>query len=144
MLSVDLLLQGFFENLTGLGSTYAVLVYIVTLALLKEKESSRILLVSTVLTRVVVDVLKFAISKPRPGDVEMITSSFPSGHAALSFMVFGVLSYRYTELRVWLFILASTVAASRVFLGLHYVPDVIAGAFVGYTIGALTVRKLSD
>lgn len=144
MLSAELLMQGFFESLTGLGSTYAVLIYVVTLALLKEKESSRILLVSTVLTRVVVDISKFIISRPRPEEVEMITSSFPSGHAALGFMVFAVLSYQYKELRIWLFILASLVALSRVFIGAHYLSDVFAGAIIGYLIGALTVRKLNN
>jgi len=143
MLSAELLMQGFFESLTGLGSTYAVLIYVVTLALLKEKESSRILLVSTVLTRVVVDISKVIISKPRPGEVEMITSSFPSGHGALGLMVFAVPSYQYKELRIW-FILASLVAVSRVFIGVHYISDVFAGAIIGYLIGALTVRKLNE
>ena len=141
---LESLVQQFFGSITALGSTYAVIVYVITLELLGEKKSSRILLVSTILTRIVVDGIKLVVARPRPAGAEMITSSFPSGHAALAFMVFAVLGYQYRELRAWLLVLAGVVAASRVVTGVHYVSDVMAGAIIGYLIGALTVREIDD
>jgi len=63
--------------------------------------------------------------------------SFPSGHTlhAVSFALQA--SMHFPELAWVLIPLALTIAASRVVLGLHYPTDVLAGAVLGASLGAL-------
>ena len=60
--------------------------------------------------------------------------SFPSNHAANSFVFATVLSYFYDRNRTFLYIIASTIAFSRVYVGVHYPLDIIFGAIIGYVI----------
>ncbi len=69
-----------------------------------------------------------------PGD-----SSFPSSHAATAFAAAGVVAMRYPALRLPLFALATLIAVSRVYLGVHYPLDVIAGACLGLGVAWITV-----
>ena len=60
--------------------------------------------------------------------------SFPSNHAANSFVFATVLSYFYDKNRISLYILASTIAFSRVYVGVHYPLDIIFGSIIGSII----------
>ena len=60
--------------------------------------------------------------------------SFPSNHAANSFVFATVISYFYDKNRISLYILASTIAFSRVYVGVHYPLDIIFGSIIGYII----------
>jgi undecaprenyl-diphosphatase len=74
------------------------------------------------------------------------TYSFPSGHAATSFACATVLSAFVPRLRVPFFVLATLIALSRVYNGLHYPTDVLAGALLGVLTALLllaAVRRLS-
>lgn len=72
-----------------------------------------------------------------------VTSSFPSGHATSAFMAAIVLS-EGTKLAPAYFALATLVAASRVYVRLHHVSDVVAGAAFGLALGAVAHRVLPD
>ena len=60
--------------------------------------------------------------------------SFPSNHAANSFAFATVLSYFYDKNKIILFSIASIVAFSRVYVGVHYPMDIFFGGLIGYTI----------
>ena len=60
--------------------------------------------------------------------------SFPSNHAANSFAFATVLSYFYEKNKIFLFSVASIIAFSRVYVGVHYPMDVFFGSLIGYTI----------
>ena len=64
--------------------------------------------------------------------------SFPSGHAATSFAGAVLLAYLFRRPAPGLLLLATLVAYSRVYVGVHYPADVLAGAAVG-TLVALVV-----
>jgi undecaprenyl-diphosphatase len=90
-------------------------------------------------------VLKAAFARPRPDIVPHLTpaafSSFPSGHsmsAAVVYLTLGLLLARLTDrtrLRIYFLTLAAfvtfLVGISRVYLGVHYPTDVLAGWAAG-------------
>lgn len=60
--------------------------------------------------------------------------SFPSGHTSSAFASAFAIRYTMGKKAWWVFILAALIGISRVYLGVHYPTDVIAGAAVGSLI----------
>ena len=140
--------QEMVRDLTALGS-YAFIITVVVAAtgylLLVRKWALAILMVAAVAGGVLMsNLLKMGFGRPRP-DLEhaarVFTPSFPSGHAMLSavtFLTLGALLTRANvDWRVKAYFLALAVlltiivGVSRVYLGVHYPSDVIAGWCVG-------------
>jgi undecaprenyl-diphosphatase len=67
--------------------------------------------------------------------------SFPSGHAATSVAAATMLSFAFPRLAPLLVLLASAVAFSRVYVGVHYPLDIVGGAVLGALV-ALVLRFL--
>lgn len=66
--------------------------------------------------------------------------SFPSGHTAASFAVTGVVIMRCEPITIlFVFFCAVVIAFSRVYLRVHYLSDVIAGAILGLIFGSASV-----
>jgi len=63
--------------------------------------------------------------------------SFPSGHTLNAFAVGAVVALSFPVFAPAVLLTASSVAASRVVLGLHFVSDVLVGAVLGLGIGAV-------
>ncbi|MFP4038735.1 MAG: phosphatase PAP2 family protein [Candidatus Nanohaloarchaea archaeon] len=140
---LEVLIEKGFGEIVGLGSLYMLPIYIITLEFLDEKITGRVLLVASVINSLVVHGLKIFFAVPRPsGAEEVLTYSFPSGHAATAFMVAAVLGWRYRSLRYWFISVASLVAIGRVVIGVHFIQDVVAGALIGFLIGSLVVWKM--
>jgi undecaprenyl-diphosphatase len=57
--------------------------------------------------------------------------SFPSSHAMNMFAGVTLLSYSYRKIKVILFIIAILVSYSRIYVGVHYPFDALAGAILG-------------
>ena len=76
--------------------------------------------------------IAYAEPKPlvhAPGD-----GSFPSGHATASFACATVLSFYAPRAAPAFYVLAAAIAWSRVYVGVHYPLDVVAGALLGLAI----------
>ncbi len=61
--------------------------------------------------------------------------SFPSSHAVNSVTVATLVSKFYKKYSAYLFIFAFLVSFSRVYVGVHYPADVIAGMIIGAIVG---------
>jgi undecaprenyl-diphosphatase len=59
--------------------------------------------------------------------------SFPSGHTATAFAVVATAGLHYDLLFMPLLLLAFLIGFSRVYAGVHYPSDVVAGALLGVT-----------
>ena len=69
--------------------------------------------------------------------VKPLDASFPSGHTAASFAAATALATFYPNAAPLVFILASGVGLSRVYLGHHFPSDVAVGATAGAGIGGV-------
>jgi undecaprenyl-diphosphatase len=141
--------ETFFLDITGLGSN-AIIILIALAAtgfvLIERKRGLALLMLAAVGGGMILNnLLKFAFDRARPDlvahTVEVSTTSFPSGHAMLSaiaYLTLGALLAR-TQNRgaARIFILAlgiamtAVVGVSRVYLGVHWPSDVIAGWCAG-------------
>lgn len=65
--------------------------------------------------------------------------SFPSSHAVNNFAGAVFLSHFYPKFRISFYIGAFLMAVSRVFVGVHYPSDVLAGIIIGITVGVVFV-----
>jgi undecaprenyl-diphosphatase len=137
------------RDITALGST-AVLALVVAavvgfLAVTGLRHAAAMVLGSVLLGVALSNALKWSFARPRPEfiprDIVVYTASFPSGHTALSAVVYltlGALLCRTqasvaakTYILAIALILTAIVGASRVYLGVHWPTDVIAGWLVG-------------
>jgi undecaprenyl-diphosphatase len=97
--------------------------------------------------------IKEAVDRPRPPRADPTfdaavplapSPSFPSGHATTTFACAVAIAILVPKLRWAALSVAATVGIARVYLGVHYPLDVLAGAALGSAIGvavALLVRR---
>ena len=136
------------RDVTALGSMVVLcflLGAVVGYLLLIRKRGAAILLVGSILGGTLISFgLKLLFNRPRPeipGGIQVFTASFPSSHAMLSavtYLTLGALMTRvaagarlkayFMGLAVFLTVVVGT---SRVYVGVHYATDVLAGWCVG-------------
>ena len=66
--------------------------------------------------------------------------SFPSNHSANIWALSTILSYIYNSKKKYFMILAILVSISRVYVGVHYPLDIIAGAGIGLIVSFLVIK----
>ena len=89
-------------------------------------------------------IMKYSIKRNRPFEaIDTIYKrsspgdqfSLPSGHASAAFVMTVLISYFYPVLMLPAIIWASLVGISRIYLGVHYPTDVLAGMAIGILSG---------
>lgn len=149
-------LDSFFLIVTFLSSKIIFFILITSLFLWQEKKRGWIfpLWLSFFISAIIAFVLKVTIQRARPFQLGIISLlprlqeasydlwnfSFPSSHSLLAFCALPIIISQFPKLKRVGFVIAGIIAFSRVYLGLHFFSDIIAGALIGYVIGALIVK----
>lgn len=141
-----------------------VLVAVILYAHFKNKKTLKritiLALIAFLCSDIFTAILKHLVHEPRPfvslDNVHLLITendplSFPSGHATSTFsvVIFFVLNMKqlvkkhYKLINLILIIFAVTIPFSRMYVGVHYPGDVLAGAVIGIC-GALIVNRFSD
>ena len=151
-------LTRFMRGVTRAGSA-SILLPLTLLGVLGSliwgRQQDAILLIITVLGATLLDaVLKVSFGRHRPEpffDFPLPHSySFPSGHALESFCFYGIAAWivcrhlkkRWMQAAVWTIavVVIAAVGFSRIYLGVHYPSDVIAG-YAAATVWVIAVER---
>lgn len=148
-------LAGNWKILDWIGIFFAdyflyVLVVILIVLLFWKKHRLMILssAISVFLSRIIIaEPIKILIHRARPyivldtakkiiaGDTDF--KSFPSGHAAVIFAIAMAIYFFNKKLGIWFFIGATLISVSRIFVGVHWPTDILAGALIGIISGII-------
>lgn len=151
--SFDTQIQSFFLNIrndnltkiitfiTNIGSASSL----ITLSLLiliniKNKKYSISIIINLISVFLISQLAKIIITRPRPIEINLIEASgysYPSGHTMVSMAYFGFLAYLASihiknkilkNITITILIIIPTlIGLSRIYLGVHYPSDVLAG-----------------
>lgn len=150
------LLTKIFLIITNLGSPYVLILLTLLSFLLKNKKLSFIITGNLGLITIINQVLKFIVKRPRPSDLFLIVEtgySFPSGHSMVSLSFYGLLIYfiykyfKNKKLKIFLITFLSLIiiliGISRVYLGVHFVSDVISGFLLSLSYLIIFIKVIN-
>lgn len=137
-------LTSFFKFITNFASfTYITIFIVIIFIFIKDKWIGILVAVNSVNSAIINKVLKSIFVRPRPDVLRMIKQggySFPSGHAMASMTFYGILIYLIYKSNInkrlkygfiiILSILIFLIGLSRIYLGVHYASDILAGYLV--------------
>ena len=112
----------------------------------RQKNKILPLLLTFMLYIGITQLIKVVVARPRPfttlGFQDLGTSdinrSFPSGHATASASVIKFFEFNSILFYLWIAV-TILIMFSRVYLGMHYLSDVVAGLVIGYFISDLSI-----
>ncbi|MBI2043446.1 phosphatase PAP2 family protein [Candidatus Pacearchaeota archaeon] len=149
-------LNDFFLGITFLSSDLLIFFFLTSLFLWNENKRRWIfpLWLTLFLSVVASFLLKMSIQRMRPFELEIVSTlpvlikesfnawnySFPSFQAMLVFCAIPILDMEFRKFKYFWIAFAVLVAFSRVYFGVHFMSDVLAGALIGYLIGLFVVR----
>jgi len=147
-------LDQFVIVVTGMGDfrtqLYAAALLLVLLLITRQWRHAAFALIATLGTALANGSMKWVFARARPEVLlePLTTYSMPSGHSSASFAFFitlAVLAGRGQPVRLrltWLMLggmPAISIAMSRVYLGVHWPTDVLAGMFLAFTFCAISL-----
>jgi len=132
----------FFKAVTYLGHPAIWIIIAAWLFWMGYERKSFVIMTIILFAGAIAGALKIFIARPRPEGIIIMdpetSYSYPSAHATLisSFAAFGWLKKKLArKIETLLVIAVIFVAVSRLYLGAHYITDVIAGIVLGLFIG---------
>ena len=130
--------------ITSIGGAIVIAALAIdVLILVKNRKISFSIILNLVIATILNIILKNIVQRPRPDEYRLITEtgySFPSGHSMVSMAFYGYfiyLTFKYLKnkklkvlLITFLSILIILIGITRIYLGVHYTSDVIAGFMI--------------
>ena len=100
-------------------------------------------IISAILARfVIVELIRWIWQRPRPfveNNVNLLlthnASAFPSGHAAFFFAISTIIYLYNKKAGIFFFIASFLICLARVFAGIHWPSDILAGIVIGVLTG---------
>ncbi len=133
---------------------FLVLAIIILLIKIKDQKQRihffSLAILSVILARgIITEIIRFFYYQPRPFLVLEIqpliahapTGSFPSGHAAAFFALALAVFYFNRKWGCWIFTLSLFMGLARIFVGVHWPVDILAGAALGLGC-AFLIKKM--
>lgn len=127
------------------GMTALTIIGTCCLLLRGKRFEAGLLAAAMIVQGLAVTLIKLVVARPRPpqqlwAGYAVYTRSFPSGHTTATMVFFGIIALLATRYVVRIVCLLGIlgVAFSRVYLGYHYVSDVVGGWLLGGGVLALT------
>lgn len=135
------IVTSFFKGITYFGNVFWLIAIVFLLFLFfREKPYSIWMLTSLIIITLLNVGLKSLFMRPRPEGIRLIEEfgySFPSGHSMISMACYGLLAYlAFKKMKKPMFrfisctcliLLIFLIGISRIYLGVHYASDVLAG-----------------
>ena len=125
------------------GAIFLIVLTIVLFIAIKNKKIGLSIFSNLVIITILNQLLKRILQRPRPTEYRIIEEtgySFPSGHSMISMAFYGYLIYliyKYVKNKyikwisiILLSILICAIGISRIYLGVHYVSDVLGGFLI--------------
>lgn len=123
----------FMKILTWLGSFWTIIVICLILFIINF-QSLFTVSIHVVIMMIINFIIKQIIARPRPNILPLIQEmgfSFPSFHAMVSMTIYGLIAYQLWKrsrfLAILVGILPILIGITRIYLGVHYLSDVVAG-----------------
>lgn len=141
-------LDWLFIDLSWIGSLGAIWLAIAALLMVLWRRPSIFVtvLVAVSVSDLLAEAGKLLVQRHRPFETQIgppsNAHSFPSGHTATSFAAATVLSAAAPRWRVPFFLLATLIGFSRIYNGMHYPTDVLAGAVIGVLTALLLLEAI--
>lgn len=134
--------------LTSFGDTNVIIMLnalLIIFIFFKKKYKLLVIPIASTLSGIINTGLKYLFSRPRPEGIALIAQggfSYPSGHSAISVLFYGTIIYllmksdiKYKKVYITLLtIMAVIIPLTRIYLGVHYLSDVIGGVSLGFSI----------
>ncbi|GGL47857.1 phosphatase PAP2 family protein [Sporolactobacillus putidus] len=149
------MLNFYFRWITNVGGAVAEILAVLILLLRSHgrlHQTAFASAISLTVSHIIVQLLKRYVPRQRPyltlegtkfPENPIADQSFPSGHSTAVFSVIVPLILFKPSLAILLIPVGLSVAVSRIFLGLHYPSDVLAGICLGSLTGLITYVQLS-
>ncbi|MBI2541996.1 phosphatase PAP2 family protein [Candidatus Woesearchaeota archaeon] len=141
------LFDAVFSTITNFGVVLIVMLAIPSIMIYKKKRKlAYLLLAAFFISFALAFVLKLAFLRQRPIDAftypftGIINYSFPSMHAMVVFALLPILAKYLQKQRTFWLSFAFLAVFSRIYLGFHFLSDVVFGALSGYFIGTCLLR----
>lgn len=146
----------FMTVITMMCNTEFIIVATLLLVLLiKNKKIGGMIASNVVLCSVINTIIKHIFLRPRPVGIKLIEQggySFPSGHSMMAVAFYGLLIYIIWNTKwrnVWkiftttlLVILILLIGISRIYVGVHFASDVIAGLSISLSYLIIFIELL--